>query len=81
MNQTVVDVMGWAGAVLYLVAYWLVSMNKVGASSKEYQGLNIVAGVLIIVNTYYLKAYPSFGLNIVWVGIAVLTLVKKYYQK
>jgi hypothetical protein len=73
-----VDVLGWVGTVLYLIAYALVSIKKVEGDSLLYQGMNIVAGVLLIVNTFYWRAYPSLGLNVAWIGIALLTLGRKY---
>ncbi len=81
MEKTIMDILGWLGAVLYLVAYGLVSAKKVESDSWVYQGLNIIAGTMLIINTYYLRAYPSAGLNIAWVGIAVLTLGRKFLVK
>lgn len=78
MEKIVMDVLGWAGAVLYLIAYGLVSAKKVTGDSWTYQGLNLVAGAFLIINTLHLRAYPSAGLNIAWVGIAVLTLAQKF---
>jgi hypothetical protein len=68
MEKTIMDILGWLGAILYLVAYGLVSAKKVESDSWMYQGLNILAGTMLIINTYYLRAYPSAGLNVAWVG-------------
>lgn len=81
MEKTIIDVIGWTGTVLYLIAYGLVSMKKVEADSWAYQGMNFVAGAMLIVNTLYLQAYPSVGLNVAWVGSAVATLGRKALQK
>jgi phosphatidylserine synthase len=74
-----INIIGWIGAILYLVAYGLVFAKKVEGDSRLYQGLNILAGALLIVNTFYLRAYPSAGLNIAWVGIACVTLGRKVW--
>ncbi|MBP6179163.1 MAG: hypothetical protein KA473_11460 [Anaerolineales bacterium] len=79
--DSIINILGWAGTVLYLIAYGLVSAKKVEGDSWTYQGLNIVAGICLIVNTFYLQAYPSAGLNIAWVGIAFLTLGRKVWMK
>ncbi|MBI3162612.1 MAG: hypothetical protein HYZ23_08885 [Chloroflexi bacterium] len=79
MDQ-LINILGWIGTILYLVAYGLVSAKKAEGDSWTYQGLNIIAGALLIVNTIYLHAYPSAGLNIAWVGIAVLTLGRKAWM-
>jgi hypothetical protein len=73
-----VDVLGWVGTVLYLIAYALVSVKKVEGDSLFYQGMNIVAGILLVINTLYWRAYPSLGLNVAWIGIALFTLGRKY---
>lgn len=79
--ESFINIIGWIGTVLYLIAYGMVSLKKVEGDSWLYQGLNFVAGILLIINTMYLRAYPSAGLNIAWVAIAVLTLGQKVWKK
>jgi hypothetical protein len=76
--QILIDILGWLGTILYLVAYALVSLKKVEGDSLVYQGINILAGILMIVNTFYWRAYPSLGLNVAWLGIGVMTLGRNY---
>jgi hypothetical protein len=80
-----INLIGWVGTILYLIAYALISMKKVEGDSllstgllRLYQGMNIAAGVLLIVNTFTLRAYPSAGLNVAWVGIGLFTLGRKW---
>lgn len=77
MERTLIDIIGWTGTILYLLAYGLVSAKKVESDSCAYQGMNLIAGTMLIINTLYLRAYPSVGLNIAWVGIAIVTLANK----
>ncbi len=79
--EQVINILGWVGTILYLIAYGLVSAKKVEGDSWTYQGMNMVAGALLIINTIYLKAYPSAGLNIAWVGIAIFTLGRKVWVR
>jgi hypothetical protein len=79
--QILIDILGWTGTALYLVAYALVSLKKAEGDSTLYQGMNIVAGMLLIVNTLYWKAYPSLGLNAAWIGIALITLGRKRWTQ
>ena len=76
--QLLVDALGWLGTILFLVAYGLISLKKVEGDSNMYQGINIVAGVFLITNSFYWRAYPSVALNVVWIGIAMFTLGRKY---
>ena len=77
-TNILINITGWVGTILYLVAYALVSMKKVEGDSVLYQGMNVLAGILLIINTVYLQAYPSAGLNVAWVGIGLFTLGRKW---
>lgn len=80
MDAFTLDALGWFGAGLLLSAYALVSFRKLAPDSYAYQGLNIVASVLLLANTLYYGAYPSSFVNGVWTLIAVvaiLSIVKK----
>ena len=76
--QLIVDILGWIGTFLFLTAYLLVSLKKVDGESLLYQGMNIVAGLLLVINTLYWKAYPSLGLNAAWIAIGLFTLGRKW---
>jgi hypothetical protein len=77
-QQVLVDILGWVGTFLFLAAYLLVSIKKVDGDSLLYQVMNIVAGILLVINTLYWKAYPSLGLNAAWIGIGLFALGRKY---
>lgn len=72
--ETLVDILGWAGAACLLFAYWLVSSARVPGRSWTYQLLNITGAVLLSVNSGYHGAFPSVGLNAVWIFVGVMTL-------
>jgi hypothetical protein len=80
-QQIIIDTLGWFGTVLFLAAYILVSLKKVEGDSLLYQGMNIVAGGLLVVNTFYWHAYPSFALNAVWIAIGLFTLGRKKFSR
>ncbi len=67
----VVDVIGWIGAALILIAYFLITKRIVDAKSRLYHLLNLVGGIGLGYNTYYYTAYPSTVVNIFWIIIAV----------
>lgn len=75
------DLLGWVGTILYLIAYYLVSIKKVEGDSFSYQSMNIVAGILLVINTFYWRAYPSLGLNAAWIAIGLFTLGRKRMMK
>ncbi|HSG81365.1 MAG TPA: hypothetical protein VLC48_03870 [Gemmatimonadota bacterium] len=72
--KLLIDVGGWIGAALILVAYYLVSTRRVHGASVLYQTLNIVGSLLVGANAFYYRALPSFSINVVWIAIAILAL-------
>ena len=76
-----IQILGWTGSVLYLLAYALVSLKKTDGDSVPYQGMNIVAGVFLVIYTLSLEAYATTGLNAVWVTIGLFTLGRKWLTR
>ena len=76
--KLLINILGWTGSILYLLAYVLVSMKKTEGDSSLYQGMNIVAGGLLVIYSLNLEAYATTGLNAVWVAIGVFTLGRKW---
>lgn len=83
MNSTnlLINILGWTGSVLYLLAYTLVSLKKTEGDSLLYQGINIFAGTLLVIYTLYLGAFATTGLNAVWVIIGLFTLGRKWLTR
>lgn len=75
--ETLIDLGGWLGAALLLLAYYLVSAGKVRGSSIRYQALNIVGSLLLGTNAFYYGAMPSVGIDVAWIGIGVLALIHR----
>jgi len=57
---------------MVIVAYGLISSDRVTARSRAYQILNASGSVLLVINTVYYGAYPSTFVNVIWLGIALL---------
>lgn len=75
--KIIIDAGGWIGAVMLLLAYFLVSTKRVGGASVRYQSLNVVGSLLVGANALYYSALPSFSINIVWIGIGVTVLASR----
>lgn len=73
-----VEIIGWAGAGLILIAYLLLTAGKIGAHSFAYQSMNLVGAIGFVVNSGWNHAYPSAALNMVWAGIAAFALIARY---
>ena len=69
-----VEAAGWAGAMLILAAYVLLSLERIVAKSVTYQLLNVVGAAGFIVNGVANHALPSATLNVIWMAIGLLAL-------
>ena len=69
-----IEMSGWAGAVLILIAYLLLSAGKMDGRSRAYQVMNVVGALGFIINSGYNGAIPSTTINVIWVGIGFFTL-------
>ena len=80
-TKLIIETLGWIGSFTYLIAYALVSLKKTEGDSVLYQGMNIFAGVLLVIYSLYLKAYATTGLNAVWALIGLFTLGRKWLSR
>lgn len=75
-KDLVIDILGWAGVAALLLAYGLVSARRLDGDALAYQGLNLLGSALLILNSFYYGAYPSVGVNLAWIAIAIFTLAR-----
>jgi hypothetical protein len=75
------EVVGWIGALLILAGYGLLSAGKLDAKSPAYQWLNVVGAIGFILNSGWNGAWPSAALNVIWVGIGLVALVRIFASK
>lgn len=69
------DIAGWIGMGIVLLAYVLLSTNRI-KNGMLYQGLNLVAGVLMAIGLFPKDAWFSFALQVVWAAVAAVTILK-----
>lgn len=81
MLDVLMEVAGWIGALLILAGYGLLSAGKLDARSPAYQWLNVVGAIGFIANSSWNGAWPSAALNVIWVGIGVVALVRIFGRR
>lgn len=69
------DIFGWIGMVLVLIAYGLLSANKI-TSGKTYQIINLLASIFMAIGLFPKNAWFSFALQVIWGIIAIIALIK-----
>ena len=74
------DILGWIGMILVLLAYVLLSTNKI-ENGKLYQVINLIAAILMAIGLFPSKAWFSFTLQIIWALVAVGAIIKIIKKK
>ena len=70
------EILGWIGAGLVILAYFLVSTKKLPPTSVTYQLMNLFGALGVGINVFIKGAYPSLVIQIVWALIALYGLYK-----
>jgi hypothetical protein len=73
-----VEIVGWVGALLILIAYGLLSSGRRTGRSRLYQGMNVVGAAGFVINSGLNHAFPSAVLNVVWIGIGIYALIRNH---
>lgn len=74
--ENFIQIAGWIGTFLIILAYFLVSNKKVDGSNKYYQLINLFGAVGVGINVFHQHAWPALVLEIVWGIIAITSLLK-----
>ncbi len=74
------DIFGWIGTILVLIAYLLLSTNKIN-NGKLYQILNLFASLFMAIGLFPKNAWFSFALQVIWGVIAIIALLKMGNKK
>ena len=69
------DIVGWIGMILVLLAYALLSTNKI-KNGLLYQFLNLIAGIFMAIGLYPKNAWFSFTLQVIWSLVAIVAIIK-----
>jgi len=73
----VYSIIGWIGMAIMILDYFLLSIKKLKSNSIQYNLLNIVGGLGLMVSSFYTKLWPVVALNVFWVAIAAFAIYKK----
>ena len=80
LTRWAVEIAGWGGAVLILLAYLLLSAGRLTGQSLAYQAMNVVGAAGFVINGWWHGAIPSAALNVLWLligAIATWRILKK----
>ena len=81
LTRWLVEIAGWGGALLILIAYLLVTTGRLTGQSRSFQWMNLVGAAGFVINGAWHDARPSAALNVVWMLIAAVALVRLWKRK
>lgn len=85
MHQTAVklifDGLGWLGALLFLISYFLLITKKWSSTSFKFHLYNLLGGVFLSMSTFYDGSYPATFINAAWAIIAGYGMFKDQFLK
>lgn len=85
MNTTLLQtdcytLLGFVGMLMIVIAYFNNQIGKMSAQSLRYSVLNLVGSILLLISLLKHFNLGSFMIEIFWVGISIMGVIK-YYKK
>lgn len=74
------EIFGWAGSFLIILAYYLLQTDRLEETDLKYQSINILGAMMLGINAYYKQAWAILFLQSVWIAIGVLGIFKSKSQ-
>jgi hypothetical protein len=79
--KLLIDIIGWVGSFMVIIAYGLNSYQKIKSDSITFYVLNLVGGIFLIIYSVYYTAYANTFINVVWVIIAIPAIINLIRKK
>ncbi len=70
------SLIGWAGALLVVIAYLLHFTKKLKINYVLYHLLNFFGSLGLIVSTFLTESWPALALSLIFAGISIVYIVK-----
>ncbi len=76
--MNVYEIYGIIGVILIVVSYFLLQINKISSNDLKFSLMNFFGSLLIIVSLFYNWNLPSFIIEMFWMVISVIGIVKYF---
>ncbi len=76
MKNMFIELLGWYGTAAIIIAYALSSFGVLESHDVLYQLMNATGALGIIVVSFKKKVYQPAVLNVVWLAIAAIGIIK-----
>ena len=78
---SLIDILGWVGAIILLLAYTLNILQKLDNDSNSFLIINLLGASLLTINAYSTESYPFLVVNLFWVLVSIYQLFKKVGER
>ena len=78
MSTLVTDIIGMAGTLLVVLAYYLLQLEKLHSRSLGYNLMNLFGAVLLLISLCFTFNLASFVIELFWIGASLIGLWKLY---
>lgn len=74
------DAIGIIGVTIILIVYYLLQVERLRSDDLVYSVTNLIGALLIVVSLRYQFNLASFVIEIFWIAISIIGIVR-YYKK
>ncbi|MDO8572135.1 MAG: hypothetical protein Q7R79_05640 [bacterium] len=71
-----IELIGWAGSISMIIAYFLLSIEKMSSERIPYHCINFFGAIGVGIMVYDKEAWPALVLEIVWAFIAASSILR-----
>ncbi|MCM4150889.1 hypothetical protein DHD05_04725 [Arenibacter sp. N53] len=79
--MNIFEIIGWTGSALFIISYFLLSINRLNANSAIYQLMNVAGGLCLVICAYDTQDRPNLFTNLIWMFIGVYATIKIINRK
>ena len=79
--EILIEIIGWLGSFLIILAYILISSKKLQSDGFVYQLMNLFGALFLGINVFYEQAWSVLPVQITWGLVAIIILAKKIFSK
>ena len=81
MEYSTYDLLGNVGVFFIIISYLLLQLNKIESSNIFYSLMNLIGASLVIISLIENFNMSAFVIEVFWVGISAIGLIKYFINK
>ena len=74
--MSIFEMIGWLGAIFFILAYFLLSIDNLKSDGIIYQLMNVIGGLCMVINSINLNDHPNLVTNFIWMCIGLFAVTK-----